>query len=71
MTRFRCSGEAAAFDAGRHDQCECADCHRFFPGGDLWIFPHGEVCDECKENREDKGLNAEAFGTSPRQPKQP
>lgn len=68
MSAFRCSGEAAAFEAGRHDMCACADCHRHFPGGSLRCYPHGNICEECHEDRQDAGITREAFGESPRQP---
>lgn len=66
---FECSGEAAAHDAGAFDMCACADCQRHFPGGSLRCYPHGNICDDCHENRQDKGIVAESFRTSPRQPR--
>lgn len=62
-------GVATAFPrkACEGEPCQCGDCHQHFPGGSLWCFPHGNICDDCKDERTDKGLQAEAFGTSPRQ----
>jgi len=48
--------------------CACADCHRHFPGGELRVYPHGNVCDECHDERQDRGIDREAFGVSPREP---
>lgn len=63
------SGAATAFarQACNGEPCQCADCQRHFPGGTLWCFPHGNICDDCKDERVDKGLQSEAFGVSPRQ----
>ena len=67
------SGKAAALpapvchQATSDDQCQCVDCRLFFPGGPLWCFPHGNICDGCKDERTDNGIQAEAFGTSARQ----
>jgi hypothetical protein len=65
------SGESAAHDAGAHDQCACADCRLMFPGGSLRVYPHGNVCEDCHEERQDNGLAREAFGESPRQIRSP
>jgi hypothetical protein len=55
-----------SFHAGQGDHCQCADCHLFFPGGDLYTYPHGNICECCHEDRRDLGVTREAFGSSPR-----
>lgn len=69
--RFGCAGEAAAHDASAHDQCACADCRLMFPGGSLRVYPHGNICENCHEERQDNGMAREAFGESPRQIRSP
>lgn len=69
MSAFHCSGESAAHDAGAHDMTACADCHRHFPGGSMRVYPHGNVCEECHDERQDSGVTAEQFGRSPREPR--
>jgi hypothetical protein len=64
-------GEALALSAGAFDMCQCADCHRHFPGGQLRCYPHGNVCEECHEDRQDAGITREAFGSSPREQENP
>lgn len=64
---YHCSGEAAALRAASGDHCECADCHESFPGAYLYCYPHGNICQNCHEDRQDQGLTKKAFGQSPRE----
>lgn len=54
---WNCSGERAALLAGEGDDCKCADCKRFFPSATLIPLAHGDVCEDCNENRQDAGLD--------------
>jgi hypothetical protein len=71
--RAPASGKATALSrpVASGDDCQCADCRLFFPCGSMWCFPHGNICDDCKEDRSDAGLDKEAFGSSPRQESTP
>lgn len=64
----QCSGESAAIRAGEGDECQCDDCKLFFPGGELYIWPTGNVCEDCNEARQDAGVTRGEFGQSPRAP---
>lgn len=67
---FPCSGEAAAYDAGRSGTFLCVDCRLHKPDGEQRVYPHGNVCDACHEDRVDAGLDKEGFGSSPREGQQ-
>lgn len=43
----QCSGQHRAHLAGQHDHSPCVDCGTEHPTGELWIYPHGYVCDAC------------------------
>jgi hypothetical protein len=66
MKTHLCSGEAAALDAASGDMGQCADCQRHFRSGDLFIYPHGNICEDCDQERVDGGMTQEVLGQSPR-----
>ena len=61
---WNCSGERAALLAGEGDDCKCDDCKQFFPSATMIPLAHGDVCEDCNENRMDNGLECPRYVTT-------